>query len=332
MERNSGIVITDAPDVQSMGAFSRSLPAQFLASGMNINALRTNALLRRDEWEQLDDRVVEIAANTLSGIADLRAAGLTVNLGGLGVLVSQYETASDMTDAAVNMAAEVDDEEDRVSFNLVGVPVPIISKSFRIDIRSLAASRQNGSMLDTTHVDVATRKVAEMLEYILYNGSTIVQRGQTIYGYLTHPNRNTVGGGADWGTATNILPNVTAMIGALVGDNMPGPYRLYLHPDQYMQTMALNASTSVPILRTLEALPGLGAGSIKWTNYIPAGQAALVAMNRDVVDLAIGQEILPVEWDTKGGLVTRWKVLGALVPRVKADAGGRSGISHISGI
>ena len=324
--------ILDAPDVESPGAFSKSLPAHFLSSGMNINSLRTNTLLRKDEWELLDDRVVEIAANTLRGIADLRAAGLTVPLGGLGVLVSQYETVSDMTDASVNMAAEVDDEEDRINYNLVGVPVPIISKSFRIDIRSLSASRQNGGLLDTTHVDTATRKVAEMLEYILFNGSTIVQRGQAIYGYTNHPSRNTVSGGADWGTAANIIPNMTAMLGALIADNMFGPYRLYLHTDQYVQTFALNASTTLPIIRTMEAMPGMGPGSIQPTNYIPSGQAVLVAMNRDVVDLAIGQEIIPVEWDTKGGLVTRWKVMAAMVPRVKADAGGRSGLAHISGI
>jgi len=324
--------VLDDLEIQSPGAFARSMPAHLLASGLNINALRTNTLLRKDEWEMLDDRVVEIAANILNGIADLRAAGLTVPLGGLGVLVSQYETVSDMTDASVNMAAEVDDEEDRIDFDLVGVPVPIISKSFRIDIRSLAASRQNGGMLDTTHVDTATRKVAEMLEQILFAGSAIVQRGQSIYGYTNHPNRNTVGGGADWGTAANIIPNVTAMIGALIGDNMYGPYRMYLHPDQYIQTMALNASTSVPILRTIESMPGMGAGSVKPTNYVTAGQGVLVAMSRDVVDLAIGQDILPVEWDTKGGLVTRWKILCAMVPRVKADAGGKSGLAHITGI
>jgi uncharacterized linocin/CFP29 family protein len=324
--------IIDAPEVLSPGAFAKSLPAHLLASGLNINSLRTNTLLRKDEWELLDARVVEIAANTLRGIADLRAAGLTVPLGGLGVLVSQYETVSDMTDASVNMAAEVDDEEDRINYTLVGVPVPIISKSFRIDIRSLSASRMHGGLLDTTHVDTATRKVAEMLEYILFNGSTIVQRGQVVYGYTNHASRNTVSGGADWGTATNIIPNFNAMLGALIVDNMYGPYKLYLHPDQYVQTFALNASTSVPIIRTMESMPGMGPGSIQPTNYITAGQGVLVAMNRDVVDLAIGQDILPVEWDTKGGLTTRWKVLAAMIPRVKADAGGRSGIAHISGI
>jgi uncharacterized linocin/CFP29 family protein len=324
--------VVDDVELQSPGAFMKSLPAQFLASGLKIQSLRTNTLLRKDEWEYIDGRIIEIASNTLKGIADLQSMGLTVQLGGLGVLVAQYETVSDLTDAAVNMAAEVDDEEGRLDYDLVGVPVPIISKSFRIDIRTLAASRQRGSGIDTAHIDAATRKVAEKLEEILFIGSTVVQRGQAIYGYTTHPNRNTVSGGASWGTATNVYPNVLAMIAALVADNMSGPYKLYLHGDQYMETQALTANTSTPILRTLESLPGMGPGSIQQSNYVPAGQAVLVAMRRDVVDLAVGQDIIPVEWDTKGGLVTRWKIMAAMVPRVKADAAGHSGIAHMSGI
>ena len=314
------------PPEERMSAMGHSLPAQFLASGMRIQSLRTHALLRRDEWEQLDAAVIDVASDVRNGIADLEVSGLTLNLGGLGVLVSQYERITDMTSASVNMAAEVDDEEDRIHYDLIGVPVPIISKSFRIDIRSLAASRQNGSGLDTTHVDAATRKVEEMAEQMLFTGSSIVQGGNVIYGYLTHPNRNTVGGGADWGTSTNIYGNVTAMIASLVGDNMYGPYRLYLHPDQYMQTLAMTASTSTPILNTLTQLPGLAPGSIKPSIYVTAGQGVLVQMSRDVVDLAVGQDTTPVEWDTKGGLVTRWKVLAAKVPRVKADAAGKSGL------
>lgn len=322
----------EAPSVQSAAEFGRSLPAHLLHNNLRIQSLRTNALLRKDEWEALDERVVMISADVLNGIADLQALGLTLNLGGLGVLVSQYETISDMSPANVNMAAEVDDEEDRINFNLVGVPVPIISKPFRIDIRTLSASRMHGGGLDTTHVDTATRKVAEMQEHILFSGSTVVQRNAVIYGYLTHPSRNIVVGGADWGTPTAIYPNVLAMVAALTGDNMYGPYRLYLHPDQFVQTFALTANTSMPILRTIEALPGFGMGSVKQTKEVPAGQGVLVQMSSNVVDLAIGQETAPVEWDDKGGLVSHWKVLSAMVPRVKADASGRSGVAHISGI
>lgn len=329
----STLMLGDDPvDMQFLGQFYKSMPARLLEANLNLDVLRTNTLLHKDEWELLDARVVQIAADVMSAIADLRALGLTTNLGGLGVLVSQYEQVSDMTDAAVNMAVEVDDEEDRLNFPLVGIPVPIISKGFRIDARSLAATRRAGGALDTTHIDTATRKVAEKLEQIFFQGSTVVQRGQSIPGVLNHPSRNVVTGGATWGTPTNIYPNVVAMIGALTADNFYGPYRLYVSPAQWIQTYALTSNTSDSIASTLMRLPGFGPGTIKVSSFIPSGQAVLVNMTTDVVDLAIGQDIAPVEWETKGGLVSHYKVLCAMIPRVKSDAQGRSGIAHISGI
>lgn len=323
----------DVVDIQSFGTFYRSMPARLLEHNLNINALRTNTLLHKDEWELLDSRVVQISANVLNAIADLKAMGLTTELGGLGVYVSQYEQVSDMSDANVNMAVETDDEEDRLDFPLVSVPVPIVSKGFRIDARSLAATRRNGGALDTTHVDTATRKVAEKLEEIFFSGSTLVQRGQAIYGVTNHPSRNIVAGGADWGTATNIYPNVLAMIGALQADNFFGPYRLYVHPTQFNEMHALSANTSTAIIDIVQRqLPGFGLGSVKASNYVTAGQAVMVNMTSDVVDLAIGQDIAPVEWETKGGLVTHFKILCAQIPRIKSDAAGRSGVAHMSSI
>jgi uncharacterized linocin/CFP29 family protein len=329
----SQLMLGDDPvDMQLLGSFYKSMPARLLEANLNLNVLRTNTLLHKDEWELLDRRVVQISADVMNAIADLRALGLTTNLGGLGVLVSQYEQVSDMTDANVNMAVEVDDEEDRLNFPLVGIPVPIISKGFRIDARSLAATRRAGGALDTTHVDTATRKVAEKLEQIFFLGSTVVQRGQQIYGVLNHPSRNVVTGGASWATPTNIYPNVVAMIGSLTADNFYGPYRLYVSPAQWIQTYALTSNTADSIASTLMRLPGFGPGTIKVSSFIPSGQAVLINMTSDVVDLAIGQDIAPVEWETKGGLVSQYKVLAAMIPRVKSDAAGRSGIAHLSGI
>lgn len=318
-------VVVEAPSV-----FAQSVPLRFLQSGFNINTLRTNALLHKDEWEQLDETVVQIAAEVLTGIADLNAMGLVNRLGTLGVLLSQFERTSDLSEAAVNMAVEADDEEDRQDISLVSVPVPIISKSFRIDIRQLAGSRAAGSGLDVMHVDTATRKVAEKLEDMLFNGHTVSVQGHAIYGYRTHPDRNT-GSGSDWSTPSNIYPTLLGMLSSLPPAYV-GPYRLYLNPSQFRETFAVNPAIDRPILRTMEDLPGFGMGSVRQSSKMPAGEAVLVNMTRQVVDVAVAQDIIPVEWDTKGGLVTRWKVMTAQVPRVKSDASGQSGVVHFTGI
>jgi hypothetical protein len=85
-------------------------------------------------------------------------------------------------------------------------------------------------------------------------------------------------------------------------------------------------------MNTLLQLPGFGPGSIKIAQTIPSGQGVLVNLNSNVVDLAVGQDTLPVEWDTRGGMVTRYLIFSCLVPRVKSTYDKKSGIAHLSGI
>ena len=326
-------MLQDTEDLQvlSLQDFVRSVPARLLAANLDVRVLRTNALLLDSEWLALDRRIVAVSATVLTAVADLQAAGLTLNLGGLGAMISMYQQETDLTGASVNMSPDVDVEEDRLDYPLVGLPVPIIAKAFRLNIRELAASRSHGGGLDTSHIDAATRKVAEMQEQMLLTGSPLVVQGYPIYGYTTHPQRNTVSG-ADWGTATNIYANVLSAIGGAQADGYLGPYKLYLHSDQYIQTLAFTANTSLPILRSIEQIPQMGPGSVRMAQSLTAGQGVLVAMQSNVVDLAIGQGTIPLEWETRGGMVTRYLVFSCMVPRVKATAAGKSGIVHLSGI
>jgi uncharacterized linocin/CFP29 family protein len=317
----------DLADVMGLPAMAR-----FMKSGFNVNALRTNTLLMKDDWVMLDQWVVEVSSTILNGVMDLESFGLSFGNGGLGTMISQYHQRSAMRAATVTMDPRVDAERDRINYPLVTVPVPIIMCPFEINIRELSAARQHGHALDRDHVDDATRSVSEAIESLLFLGnSSMVVQGNTIYGYMTHPDRNTTSG-SDWGTATNIYPNVLTMVSLAKGDGYTGPYRLYLHPDQFQQTLALNANTSVPILRTIEAIPGFGPGSVKECATVTAGQGVLVNMSRNCVDLSVGQATTPIEWTEKGGMVSEFIVMACLVPRVKSTADGKSGIVHISSI
>ena len=59
---------------------------------------------------------------------------------------------------------------------------------------------------------------------------------------------------------------------------------------------------------------------IKPSYFLDPTSAVMVEMNRETVELAVAQDITPVQWDVMGGAETRYRVLAVMVPMVKSDA------------
>ena len=157
----------------------------------------------------------------LGGIADLRAALLVEQIGSIGTLLATWYMSSEITAASRNMSGRARGDRDWPDMTQAAVPLPVTYKEFAVDLRFLEASRLLGNGIDTTTAIEAARVVAESLEYMLFNGDSGVNfQGSTIYGYTTHPSRNTDTatnyGGGDWGTATNIIPTVAGMLLSLI--------------------------------------------------------------------------------------------------------------------
>lgn len=305
---------------------------RLLAANMDISALRNNSLLRYDEWKRIDARVLQVARERLRIVSDIQAAGLTVDLGGLGVIISEYEKIGDMSAAQQSLAGVTEGEEDLPAYSLTGVPVPITHKDFRINIRQLLASRRGGSPLDTTAATIAARKVAELLEYTVFYGSS-VQVGATrvVQGLTNFTDRITGSLTAAWTTATGaqILGDVLGMIADANAANFFGPFYLYL-PQAYEAPLYDDFKTESDktiFQRVLEI--GAIAG-IRFAGQLTGNNAILVQMTEDVLDMPVGADLQTVEWDSKGGLQVHYKVMAAMVPRLKSDANGNTGIVHYS--
>lgn len=297
-----------------------------------------NALLRQRDWEQIDAAVRDVMRQPLVGLDDLRANGLTQPLDGLGVTLSTYDQISDMSPAGVHMNVMPHKvEKDRPEFSAVSVPIPVISKPFTLDLRVLDASRRNGHEgLDVTGVRVATIKVREAIDDIIFNGSDVQIGTYKIYGYTNHPNRlaDTAAnfGGGDWGTDGNAHKTISGMIAAAVALGFNGPFGLYVASTQYAQTLNLTGANlsdtqlsvitrTIPDLRFVKRAPKLAAGS-----------AVLVNLTKETVDMAVGQDITSVSWQEFGGLVNEFMVLAAMAPRLKYDVDGTLGVIHVTGI
>src|SRR4051812_35177411 len=105
------------------GSIKGGLVAQkLLQSGFNINALRTNDTLRKDEWKLYDTAIVGIAKARLIGVGDLVSRGLTMKLNNaLGVTRIEWENDTDLTPAAVSMSGIQRSQDDRIEYSLTGI-------------------------------------------------------------------------------------------------------------------------------------------------------------------------------------------------------------------
>ncbi|MCH8815567.1 MAG: encapsulin, partial [Chloroflexi bacterium] len=224
----------DMQFIQNMIANGSMTVAQrLLASGMNVNCLRTNATLQKDEWLVLDRAIIDVAQNRLRVYRDVIERGLVLALtNGLGKTVLESENVGDMRRAQVSMDGVTVGENDAVNYETVGIPLPFIHKDYTISIRKLNASRNEGEALDTTQARLSTRKIAEEQELMLLNGFGITTATYTIYGYTNFPQRNTVTLVKDWDdvtiTGANIVADVLAMKQALIDAKFFGPYALYI--------------------------------------------------------------------------------------------------------
>lgn len=308
-----------------------SIAKKLLNSGFNVNALRTNDTLRKDEWKLYDTEVVSIAKDRLVGVGEIMRRGLVYNLpNALGVTRLEWETDTDMTPAAVTMSGIQRAQDDRIEFAMTGIPIPIIHKDFTLNIRHLEASRRSGRPLDTTMVAKATRVVAEQIESMLWNGYTGLGSNNTIYGLTNAQYRNTGSVTAAWATATGaqIVADVMRMITAAQADHFFGPYVIFTGLSQAVHLGDdYKAESDKTIMQRVMEIPGVEA-------VIPTAglstSIVLVQLSSDVIQMINGIQPTLVEWETHGGMVMNFKVMAIMLPRVRNDSEAQSGIVHYS--
>jgi len=293
-------------------------------------ALRTNATLPKDAWIAIDDVVLEVAGQRLNGIADLSGRGLTRNLtaAGFGAMYDYWQTMSEGGDAEQSMSGITAGAENTVDFGEQMIPLPITYVDFRIGIRKMVSMAQSpfSGPLDTTQVAQATRKVVEKLEDTLFNGSTVVSGGNSLYGYLNYPHANEVNLIGDWhDTPTNIEPDVITMIAACEADRHYGPFVLYVHSDEWTDLRSRESENDKTYLDIVKSIAGIA--DVKTSDALAAQSIVLVEMTRETIDIVTAVDIKVVEWETHGGMQTNFKVMAIIAPRVKSDYDNRCGIA-----
>ena len=300
------------------------------------NRINTNATLRRDEWKQLDDVLLQVARARLGGWQDLIDKGLTFNIGNaMGTTVLETHTVSDAMEAELTMDGLPRTQGDRPEFGTEYTPLPILHVDYEINQRVLQASRSLGQSLDTTSAEMAVRRILEYQEDMLFTNMTYPFGGGTIYSYVNHPHRNTVALAVNWDdaamTAAMILTNVQDMKQLSMDNLHYGPWMLYI-PSAYETVMDLDYATGSNNGQTIrERIMKIGnIQGIKVVDRLPANEVLLVQMTSNVVRLVRGMGIQNIQWKEEGNFVTKFKVITIQVPQIRSDYNEKTGIVHLA--
>lgn len=297
--------------------------------------LRTNGVLRKDEWIEFDRELIEGAVSRTQAVADLIAAGLTKPItNSMGKTVLNYDRFGDLSDATVSMDGMARTENDRPNYTPAQLPIPITHKDWRIHLRLLAASRlPGGEPLDTTMTRLSGRKIQEMQEKMLILGSKQFA-GLPIYGYTTHPARHTASFGTNgaWEAAAktgdNFLADAQTMLAAMADQKQYGPFWIYVTGAASINLdKDFKANGSDTIRQRLLKLENVAG--IKTLDFLPTGNVLMVQALRETVVLVQGEPLQTVQWDVNGGFGVDFKGFMIQVPLVRAITG-QSGIFHMS--
>lgn len=318
---------------------SGDVAQRLLKSGFNINSLRTNDVLRKEEWQQFDTALIDVARQRLPLTDFFISNGMQFSISnGLGTTILEWEQISDMEPADVSMAGVTRGEQDTVEFTLNQLPLPIVHKDFTINIRKLEASRTLGQSLDTTQAELAMRLVAEKIEDMIIVGHATRVGTAQIFGLSTHPDiltgaqTGTTGWSVD-STGEQILADAIAMMNDLQTtvspsgyvNHMYGPYALLVDYAAWNRFMAdFKANSDKSILSRLRELEGLGR--IIPSSNIAANTCIMLQLTKDVFDEVVGLQPTMVQWESQGGMQTHFKIMAIMVPRVKSTVEGQSGI------
>ena len=218
------------------------------------------------------------------------------------------------------------------------LPIYLTLDGFQLDIRTLKMSERVGMPLDVTEAGACTRSVNEGIEDALINGATtldgqqLADAGYTAPGILNATNANTQAlTAAAWSTApvgSTVFTETEAMIGKEQTDLKFGPYVMVV-PTAVGNALdsdynATNNAQGLTIRERLLKIPTLQ--DILVADMMPATKVALIQTTPDVLQMVNGQAPTVIPWTSLDGFTFYNLVMAIMIPWVKSDANGNSGI------
>lgn len=299
-------------------------------------------------WAELDSAVTKAFRQELRAAADLEAASSYGGFDAMARMTLERQVMSDAGEAFVDMDGTIDGRNDQPLVDLESLPLPITHSDFGFTQRLINVSRSGNMPLDTVMGEQAARKVAESIEDQVIGNVTGITYGTQSSGYGTHRAASRVWGYTNFTyrlTKTNFtapsaggwtpdttFQEVLAALQQLLNQRARGPFILY-HSRDWFQYVNRNFAVSggnnagETLLSMLKKIPSIQ--DVRLLERLTSTFTLLfVQMTAEVAQMVNGMDVSTVQWEEKGGLEQRFKVMAIKVPRLSADYSQQTGILH----
>ncbi len=236
---------------------------------MNEYLLREDAPLSKEDWERIDNTVVEVAKRLLVGRRFIHLFGPL----GHGV---QFVTV-DRLDGAAGDVVAVDLSQRQV------VQLVTIQKDFKLLWQDLANGEQTGLKFDVGPVAVAAVAAAQAEDELIFKGGSGMEGLLSVKGHTTSPLGN-------WDEVNAGIMAVAGAVGKLMGRGFLGPFALVTNPVTYAKLLRPVHGQGAQL--EIKLVEQIATAGIFQTPALKENEAVVVSTGPENLDLAVGQDLV----------------------------------------
>jgi hypothetical protein len=300
---------------------------------MTVAGLRSLTPFTENAQKIIDDAVVEVGTERLAVAADVISQGLIYTLTDpLSVMEVQWDQESETGGAQRTMHPNARGQASLPDRRPKRVPIYLTTDYAELGIRTFKASQRIGTPLDTSLIKQKTRRVNESIEDAFINGADLQSNGYTAYGLLNAPSVNEPSNFAkSWATAATgdeILVDFMAMVLIAQSKKKYGPYTLYVGTavdNAFNKDFKANGTLTIR-QRLQQNTYGGKPLRIVVSDKMPEKRVVLVQMTSDVIEAIVGQSPVVIPWTSVDGWTLMWMVMAIIIPRIRDDYDGNSGV------
>lgn len=267
------------------------------------NLLRHESPLTPEEWDRIDQVIVQVAKSRLVGRRLISVFGPL----GAGIQVYHQDTFTGADTGGVSLLGEEDIHPVHAEMRTYS-PIPLIYKDFQIFWRDIETSRTFGMPLDVSAAAGAANFVAEAEDDFIFNGNEKL----CFEGLMNAKWRNTVPL-RDWDQPGEAFQNVVDATRKLIDTGFYGPFAMAVSPGLFSTMQRVFENTGVLEINQVRELVTAG---VYQTPVLDDDGAVVVSLGPQNFDIAVAQDLITAYLGPEK-MNHPFRVLESLVLRIK---------------